>query len=188
MSPVVIENPVSGERIVIRTTGAETGGELLTWELFLAPDGRVPSGHAHPEQEERFRIVDGHMRFRLGWHTVKAGPGDVVTVPPGRAHSFSNVGNTTAHVVVETRPALAMQALLETAASLSTMGGKPRRLPSPVDLVLFMREFRREVRAPFLPRRLVELVVRPAAWIVTRCGLDSNYRRFRLHDAADARR
>jgi hypothetical protein len=33
----VIENPLSGERIVIRTSGTETGGRLLAWDLFLAP-------------------------------------------------------------------------------------------------------------------------------------------------------
>src|SRR5258705_11160316 len=31
----VIENPVSGERIVIHETAADTGGALLAWELLL---------------------------------------------------------------------------------------------------------------------------------------------------------
>jgi hypothetical protein len=62
----VIENPLSGERIVIRTSGAETGGTLFVWDLELAPGGRVPSSHSHPEQEERFSVVSGQMRFRVG--------------------------------------------------------------------------------------------------------------------------
>jgi hypothetical protein len=55
----IIENPVSGERIVIRTTAGESGGRRVSWELFLAPGGRVPSSHAHPEQEER---KNGHSQ------------------------------------------------------------------------------------------------------------------------------
>ena len=33
----VIENPVTGERIVFRKTARETNGELLQFELLLKP-------------------------------------------------------------------------------------------------------------------------------------------------------
>jgi hypothetical protein len=48
-----------------------------------------------------------------------------------------------------------------------------------VDLVLFMRDFEREVRAPYLPAALVRAVTRPAAWLAARCGADVRYRRLR---------
>jgi hypothetical protein len=50
-------------------------------------------------------------------------------------------------------------------------------MPSPVDMALFMRDFEREVRAPYLPAALVRAVIRPAAWLARRCGLDARYRR-----------
>lgn len=31
----ILENPVSGERIVFRKTASDTGGELLAFALFL---------------------------------------------------------------------------------------------------------------------------------------------------------
>jgi hypothetical protein len=34
----VTDNPISGERIVIRQTAAETGGRLLAFDLFLPPE------------------------------------------------------------------------------------------------------------------------------------------------------
>jgi hypothetical protein len=74
-----------------------------------------------------------------------------------------------------------MQALLETAATLSTRGRKPRRLPNAFDLVLFMREFEREVAAPYVPRRLVNAAVRPLAWLARICGLDARYQGSRGH-------
>ena len=30
------------------------------------------------------------MRFRMGMRTIEAGPGDVVSVPAGKAHKFVN--------------------------------------------------------------------------------------------------
>jgi quercetin dioxygenase-like cupin family protein len=176
----VIENPASGERIKIRVSAAESGGELLAWELWLAPGGRVPSGHVHPGQEERFTVVQGRLRFRIGRRSRVVGPGQTVTVPPGASHHFANAGATEAFVLVETRPAMQMQELLEVAAELARdQHGRPRRWPHPVDLLLFMDEFRSEVQAPFLPGRLVRLVVRAVARLAALTGADGRYRQLR---------
>ncbi|ASW56794.1 cupin domain-containing protein [Plantactinospora sp. KBS50] len=177
----VIENPLSGERIVIRTGASETGGELLAWELLLAPGGRVPSSHAHPEQEERFTILAGRMRFRVGGRRTIAEVGRTVVVPPGTVHSFANAGPEPTHVLVETRPALDMQALLETAAAMAReQQAAARPFPRLLDLMLFMRDFEREVRAPYLPRALVRLVTRTLSGLARLRGLDARYRRLRV--------
>ncbi|HUY45972.1 MAG TPA: cupin domain-containing protein [Streptosporangiaceae bacterium] len=176
----VIENPLSGERITIRATAAETGGDVLEWELLLAPGGAVPSRHAHPEQEERFTVLAGRMRFLVAGRQVIADPGDTVRIPPGTVHHFANAGTQPARVAVETRPALSMQKLLETAAAMAQHQHRAaRKLPSPFDLALFMREFEREVRAPYLPVALVRAVVGPLAWLARRVGQDARYRSLR---------
>ena len=178
--PPVIVNPLSGEQITIRTIAADDRGGVLEWELLLAPGGRVPSSHAHPEQEECFTVLDGRMRFRVGGRRITAGPGDTVLVPPGTVHHFANAGPRPARVAVQTWPALSMLELLETAAAMAqAQHAAARRLPSPVDMALFMRDFEREVRAPYLPAALVRAVIRPAAWLARRCGLDARYRRLR---------
>jgi len=46
----VIDNPISGERIVIRQRADANGGALLVWELFLAPGGRVPGPTRTPSR------------------------------------------------------------------------------------------------------------------------------------------
>ena len=181
-APPVIVNPLSGERITIRTAAAsqDAAASALDWELVLAPGGRVPSSHAHPEQEERFTVLEGRMRFRVGGRRITAGPGQTVTVPPGTVHHFANASDQPARVAVRTRPALSMQALLETAAALAReQHAAARRRPSPVDLALFMRDFEREVRAPYVPSALVRAVIRPAAWLARRSGLDARYGRLR---------
>jgi quercetin dioxygenase-like cupin family protein len=152
----VIENPLSGERITILERPRITG-DALVWDLVLAPGGRVPNSHSHPEQEERFTVLDGTMRFRVDRRRLLAGPGDVVVVPPGAVHYFANPGKIPVHVRVESTPALCTEAMLETAAALARdqlMAG--RMLPRPFDLALFMGDFDREVRAPYLPRHWSE--------------------------------
>ena len=43
-------------------------------------------------------------------------------------------------------------------------------MPKPLDLALFAREFRREVRAPFPPPFAVRAALAPLAWTAKRRG------------------
>jgi hypothetical protein len=108
---------------------------------------------------------------------VIANPGDTVRIPPGTVHHFANIGRGPVRVSVQTSPALSMQGLLETAAALAQdQHAAARRLPRLLDLVLFMREFEREVRAPYVPAVLVRAVLAPLARLAKRQGRDSHYR------------
>ena len=167
-----LENPASGERITFRETAATTDGELLAIDLELPAGRRVPGGqHIHPKQEERFEVVEGTMRFKLGRKRVVAGPGDVVVVPAGQKHDFANVGDDDALVRVEVRPALKMEELFETAVGLAEqgrtfMGG----IPKPLDLALFTEEFDDEVQGAFPPRWVQRMALAPLAALARRRG------------------
>jgi quercetin dioxygenase-like cupin family protein len=154
--------------------------EKLVWELDLAPGGRVPSTHAHPEQQERFTVLDGRMKFRIAGRPLTVIAGGTATVPPGTVHSFVNPGPLPARVLVETSPALDMEALLETAAAIARdQRAVARTFPRLFDLVLFMHDFEREVTAPYLPTALVRRVVGAFAWLAGMFGADARYRRLR---------
>jgi mannose-6-phosphate isomerase-like protein (cupin superfamily) len=171
-----ISNPVSGERITFRRTAADTGGEVLELDLELSADGHVPGVHVHPSQEERFEVVSGTMRFRMGMRSIVAGAGDVVTIPAGTVHKFANAGDGPAQARVEIRPALRMEDLLTTACRLAEDGRTTRKgMPKPLDLALFTREFAAEVRAPFPPAGVVRALLAPLAWAATRRGLAERY-------------
>ena len=171
-----IENPVSGEKITFIQTAADTDGELLEIELELAADGAVPGAHIHPEQEERFEVIEGTMSFRMGLKKIVAGPGEVVTVPAGKVHAFKNAGDDTAKVRVQIRPALQMEQLFETTVALAEDGRTTSKgMPKPLDLALFVREYRREVKAPFPPAPVVHAMLAPLAWMATRKGHGERY-------------
>jgi quercetin dioxygenase-like cupin family protein len=175
-----IQNPVSGERITFLQTGLDTDGELLELELELPADGRVPGAHVHPAQEERFHVLEGTMKFRLGLRTIVASAGESVVVPAGKMHKFSNHGDEPARARVEVVPALDMEELLRTTAQLAHEGKVTRSgMPKPLHLALFVKRFRREVRAPFPPAWVVQAVMAPLAALARMRGHAARYETLR---------
>ncbi|HET9112128.1 MAG TPA: cupin domain-containing protein [Ktedonobacterales bacterium] len=161
-----IVNPVSGERIIIRQSGAQTGGKLLAFDLYLPPGGHVPARHAHPAQQETFTVVEGQMRFRLGRRTIIAQPGQTIAIPIGVAHWFGNAGTQVAHARVEVRPALRMQELFETTEALGQAShARGAWLIQLASLARIVLEFQREVAVPDVPAPLVRLALAPLAML-----------------------
>jgi quercetin dioxygenase-like cupin family protein len=158
-----LENPVTGERFTFRHTAASTGGELLAFELGLRPGGAVPIPHVHPVQTERFEVLAGRMRFRVGFRHVVATAGDAVEIAPGVVHGFANAGDEDARVLVEVRPALAMEAMFAEVVALARAGRMTRRgLPRNLfDLAALARRYDHEAHAPFLTAGVQRLLLAP---------------------------
>jgi quercetin dioxygenase-like cupin family protein len=162
----VIHNPVSGERIVIRTTAAQTDGRLLVFDLSLPPGGHVPARHAHLSQQERFTVVEGRMRFSLGGKTRIVNPGESVVVPKGQAHWFGNPGPEPSLARVEVRPALRTQEFFEANETIANAGHfLGTRLPRLSDLAAVLLEYEREVSVPNVPAAVVRRLLAPLAWL-----------------------
>jgi quercetin dioxygenase-like cupin family protein len=147
-----LENPVTGERFTFTETAATTNGELLAFDFALRPGGAVPIPHVHPIQTERFEVVAGRMRFRVGLRTVIAEPGDVIEVAPGVAHSFANAGDDEARLRVDVRPALAMEEMFAEVVAMAKAGRMTRRgLPrNPLALAVLARKYDQEAHAPLM--------------------------------------
>jgi quercetin dioxygenase-like cupin family protein len=148
----MIENPVTGERIVFRRTSRETKGESVLIEVTVQPNGFVAAAHVHPIQSERFEILGGELEFTLGGKTTVARPGDVVMVEPGTPHRFRNVGAGEARFVCEIRPALEFERLIETMFSLAADGKTNRKgMPNLLRLAVIAQAHFADVRLPFPP-------------------------------------
>src|SRR5260370_40477234 len=102
----ILENPISGERFIFSQTAADTGGELVAVEFHVHPDGKVPGAHVHPVQEERFEVVSGVMKFKLGRKLVTAGPGETLGVPRGAPPKVAKAGAETGGARVGGGPAV----------------------------------------------------------------------------------
>jgi quercetin dioxygenase-like cupin family protein len=102
----VIENPVTGQRLIFLSTSADSDGELFAAEGIFAPGGFAGVAHVHPHQDERFVVLAGVAAFDIdGAHHV-LGAGDTIDVPRGTKHTFANAGADEMRVRFEFRPAL----------------------------------------------------------------------------------
>src|SRR5262245_3623035 len=149
----VIENPVTGERAVVRIGTEQTGGELLVVDLYIRPGGAVMGEHLHPAIEERFTVLRGQVGFRLSGRVATAEPGVTLFAPPGVPHDWWNAGPGEALVRIEIRPAGRFEAFIANAFGLAQDGKVNRRgTPNLLHLAVLAGEFDDVVRFTRPPR------------------------------------
>lgn len=156
----MLEHPVTRERIVIRKSTRDTGGELFQAEVYLQPGGFVAAEHIHPLQEEHFEVISGTLRGRVAGKELTISPGEQIVVPAGTPHVWWNSGVDELHVHVEVRPALQIETFFETFFGLAQNGKvNPKTgLPNLFQLAVVMRAFRNELILA-RPSRLVQTVL-----------------------------
>jgi quercetin dioxygenase-like cupin family protein len=169
-----LTNPVTGETLIFRHTAAETDGEYVLVETIVHPDGFVAAAHVHPNQTERFEILEGLVELRIGRETKIAAPGDVAVVPPGTAHRFRNASDGDARFLCEIRPALQFESLIETMFTLAQEGRTNRKgFPNPLRLAVIARAHFDTVRLPFPPAALQRAALAVAAPLGRALGYES---------------
>src|SRR5438552_14040394 len=138
----VYENPVTGERGVIRIGTDTTGGALLVVDLYVRPGGAVMGEHIHPGMEERFTILRGQVGFRLAGQASIAEPEVELIAPPGTPHDWWNAGQEEALVRVEMQPAARFEVMIRNAFGLAQDEKVNKRgMPKLLQLAVFAREF-----------------------------------------------
>ena len=134
-----IYNPVQGDWIEFRQTARDTGGELLSAELLVAPRGGNGL-HVHPLQEEHFKVLSGTLGVQIEDEHRILGEGEEATVPPGTPHRWYNEDDREkARVSLELRPALNTEMFFENLYGLAEDGktdenGVPNLLQTAVAL------------------------------------------------------
>jgi len=156
----ILENPVTGEVLIFRRTSEETGGDGVQVETIVRPGGFVAAAHVHPYQTERFQVLEGQLGLRVGDRELVAGPGEIATVDPGTPHRFWNAGQDEARFLLEVRPALGFESLIETMFTLAEEGKTNHRgLPNPLRLAVIARSHFDTVRLPFPPASMQRAAV-----------------------------
>jgi|ERR1700677_1543065 mannose-6-phosphate isomerase-like protein (cupin superfamily) len=81
-------------KIKLLADSSATGGALSTVHVTLekGADGARP--HRHHHSAEMFYVIGGVVQALSGTEIVKAGPGDVIVVPPGLARSVVRARNS----------------------------------------------------------------------------------------------
>ena len=139
-----IRDPVSRVRQTF-----EMRGESLAVDNWLEPGGRLPP-HYHPQQEERWSVLDGEVLFRHGKRERAIGPdAGEICVAPGEVHGLRNDTDRDAHLRCYVTPPLRLQQFLEEAADAGRQGlftrrGLPRGLRGARWAASFLERYRDE--------------------------------------------
>jgi quercetin dioxygenase-like cupin family protein len=141
----IIENPVTGERIIFLETTQETNGELLRFEDVLPPGFFLPE-HFHPHQEERHEVLSGTLRGRVGGQERDYAEGEKVVGPAGVPHAWRNLSSEEEElrIISEIRPPLAFETIFETTFGLARDGKTTKQgIPkNPLQLAVLVDEMR----------------------------------------------
>ncbi len=117
-----------GERLTFLNTGQETNGEILEIDV---------SFNVHPYQEERFKVISGTVRFRIGDREQILTAGQSISGPPNIPHTWNSADGEEIQMLAELRPALHTDAA---AASFMHAGSTQGKM-SLLQAVVIMSEF-----------------------------------------------
>jgi hypothetical protein len=120
-------------------------------EVRYVAGGTPPPPHRHPEQEERFEVLEGAMHFVIADREQVHGPGSRFVVPRGTVHTMHAVGDDVARLRWQIRPALATQTFFVRTWTLPAEGSPP--LARLLALAAILHVHRREFQ-----------LARPPAW------------------------
>jgi quercetin dioxygenase-like cupin family protein len=114
-----IRHPLEGD-VAFKVRGAQSGGVLTAFETVVPP-GLGPPLHSHAHEDETLYVVEGEVRFKLGDEMHAGGPGSFVFVPRGDVHTFQNVGEGVARILIHFSPS-GMERFFERFATLDAPG------------------------------------------------------------------
>lgn len=154
-----------GIRIVFRRTSADTAGESMEYDAFLAPGREIVGRHVHPRQTERFTVISGRVRGRVGGEERMGGPGDVQETPPGVPHVWWNDSpDEELHLRVVFIPALHTELMFERIFAWAAAGKVDKRgVPSLLRLAVLLRCYPDEFYPAQLPIPLLKALFRVLA-------------------------
>ena len=143
-----------GVLIKFTQTTVESGGAVHVQEARYPAHSPPAPLHRHPLQDERFVIMEGALKFRVGDVDRVVNAGESIEVPRATFHRAYNPGDVPTLAIWETRPAL------RTAEFFAAMGvaSRGRTRPRLVDAAAILSEFRDEFEMakphPFVQRIL----------------------------------
>lgn len=171
----VLECPPAGKRVKIDRSAAETGGDLVRFEMWLDPDSRGPYLHVHPVQDEVLEVESGRLGVTVDGETDVLDPGERVDIPRNVPHKFWNEADDETHLYGELRPGRRADEFLPLAFALArdrwaTKGGVPL---NPLAVAAVFDEYEDYYYFAHVPVSMQKLGVRLLAPVARRLGYGS---------------
>lgn len=97
-----VETP-TGDTARVMTSTSSTHGSLTVLHLVVSPKNG-PALHVHHREDEVWYVLEGEFRFKAGSDMFWVTAGGLAFGPRGTPHSFQNVGEAPAGLLVITAP------------------------------------------------------------------------------------
>lgn len=92
-----------GEEITIQLDAKQTGGKFTAF-VEVTPPGGGPPPHTFAIEDEWFLVLEGRMSFLADGQWTDASPGTAFFAPRKSVHTFKNIGDKPARMLVHTSP------------------------------------------------------------------------------------
>lgn len=154
-----ILNPLTGQRIEILRSAAESNGSVLEMRSTYSRSEEPPPPHLHPLQEERLEVLEGRLRVLVDGREQVLGRGESIVIPAGRPHSASNGHDSETVIRWDVRPALETEQFFRVMWGLAAAGKtNGKGVPSPLRAAVVLRRFDDEFRLASPPRPIQVVV------------------------------
>jgi quercetin dioxygenase-like cupin family protein len=114
--------------------------QLLEMEASYAQAGTYPPPHFHPNQDERFEVLEGTIRAIVDGTERDYAAGEAFEVPRGAVHQMTSADGP-ARMKWEARPALRLVEFFE-----RIHGATPEGPPTAENYQEFLEDFSEEIR------------------------------------------
>jgi quercetin dioxygenase-like cupin family protein len=92
-----------GEEVIMHLEAEQTGGAFSLW-TNITPPGGGPPPHYHLNEDECFVVQEGSVSFFAEGQWREVPVGSVVYAPRNSVHTFKNVGQQPARMLISTTP------------------------------------------------------------------------------------
>ena len=153
--PPILREPTEGRTIAVvgdlyrfLATGEETGGKYAMWEAIVPPGGGPPP-HVHSREEESFYVLEGEITFNVEGQQIVAAAGTFANMPIGSLHSFKNVTDKTARMIISVAPAGLEKMFFEVGAAVKLGETPPPPTKAEIEKLLAVApNYGVEIKAP----------------------------------------
>jgi quercetin dioxygenase-like cupin family protein len=103
----------------------QTGGTVTMFEFSVPAQARVPVPHSHEAFDETIYGLSGVMTWMLDGKEIRVGPGDVLFIPRGHVHGFTNTGSEPVRELSAITPGLLGPQYFRDIGAVVNAGGPP---------------------------------------------------------------
>ncbi len=87
-----------------KAVGENTRQKYVLFEALIQPQSGTPP-HIHSREDESFYVQEGEFEFQLDREIITATTGTFLYSPKNQLHGFTNIGSTTAKLLIWLTPA-----------------------------------------------------------------------------------